>query len=81
VIGGLFEKAIQQKQYFNTSQPHYSEIEKDSGHDHSHLTLDEESALRYIAGYICRKVHKKIEKSSHKNKEDMALLMIEFYGR
>ena len=29
---------------------------------------------------LCRKVQKKIEKSSHNNKDEMALLMIEFYG-
>ncbi len=44
------------------------------------MTLDEENALRYVAGYVCRKVQKKIEKSSHNYKDEMALLMIEFYG-
>ncbi len=44
------------------------------------LTSHEENALRYVAGYVCRKVHSKLEKSSHDSKEDMTLLMIEFYG-
>ncbi len=56
------------------------ELEKDDAHSHSRMTLDEENALRYVSGYVCRKVQKKIEKSSHNNKDEMALLMIEFYG-
>ncbi len=35
--------------------------------------------IRYVAGYVCHKVHYKLEKSSLDNKGDMVLLMLEFY--
>lgn len=56
------------------------EIEKNGANSHSQLTLDEKNVVRYVAGFVCRKVQKKIEQSSHKNKDEMALLMVEFYG-
>ncbi len=56
------------------------EIKKDVTHTHYTLTLDEKNALRYVAGYVCLKVQKKIEKTSHKYKDEIVLLLIEFYG-
>ncbi len=29
------------------------ELEKDDAHSHSHMTLDEENALRYVSAWIC----------------------------
>ncbi len=37
-------------------------------------------ALRYVSGYICRKVQEKIKSSSLPNKEDMLLFLCEFSG-
>lgn len=44
------------------------------------MTREEESALRYVAGYACRKVMGKLELSSHPNKEDMILCILELSG-
>lgn len=44
------------------------------------LSWEEENALRYVAGYICRKVQQDIQKSSLPNKEDMILLMTDLSG-
>ena len=88
----LFEKATKQKatatvfQYITTRLFRQIikinfELEKDvAAHCHNRLTREEENALRYVAGYVCRRVQKKIDKTSHTQKEDMMLLMLEFYG-
>lgn len=44
------------------------------------MTWEEENALRYVAGYICRKVQSKLQKSSAKNKEEMVLFCMELCG-
>jgi hypothetical protein len=33
-----------------------------------------------VAGYICRKVRKQLEKSKHKNKDDMIFRLMELSG-
>ena len=38
------------------------------------------SALRYVAGYVCREVRTRLESSSHPNKDDMILTVMEFRG-
>lgn len=44
------------------------------------ITAQEENALRYVAGYVCRKVEEDISKSSLKDKEDMIQLCVEMAG-
>jgi len=44
------------------------------------LTYQEDNALRYMAGYVCRKVHHNINKSSSKDKDDMVELCMQFCG-
>ena len=44
------------------------------------MTWGEENALRYITGYVCRKVHGKLAKSSVKDKEEMVLFCVELCG-
>ncbi len=44
------------------------------------LSHDDECALRYTAGYVCRKVHDKITRSSLPHKKDLILTLIEFRG-
>ena len=39
------------------------------------LTTEEENALRYIAGYVCRKIIAKLESSSCFNRDDLILCM------
>lgn len=41
------------------------------------MTSEERMALRYIAGYVCRKVRKDIEDSSDPQKEDMTFLYLQ----
>ena len=44
------------------------------------LTYSEQNALRYVAGYIIRKLRYKLETSHNCNKDDMILLLFEFAG-
>ena len=44
------------------------------------LTFEEQNALRYVAGYICRKVRERLESSSLPKKNDMTLCLIELSG-
>ena len=47
----------------------------------SKITKDEENALRYIAGYVCRKVQAKlVSADSLQHKEEMILFMTELSG-
>lgn len=43
------------------------------------MTSDDLSALRYVAGYVCRKVREKLE-SSVPQKNDMIITSMEFRG-
>ena len=40
------------------------------------LTISEVNALRYVSGYVCRHVNKKIEASNHRFKEEMVLCLM-----
>ena len=44
------------------------------------LSHEEESALRYVAGYVCRKVRNKLEATKHPKKDDMILFLMELNG-
>ena len=44
------------------------------------LTMEEENALRYVSGHVCRKVQQKISSSSITNKEDMILFIVDLSG-
>ena len=44
------------------------------------LTYEEENSLRYVAGYVCRKLWKCLESSSLPNKDDMVLSLMEVNG-
>ena len=46
----------------------------------SPITKEEENALRYVSGYVCRKVQENIKSSSLQNKQDMLLFISEFSG-
>lgn len=41
------------------------------------LSFEEENALRYVAGYVCLKVYKKIRKSSDPKKDDLLLGIVD----
>ena len=41
------------------------------------LTYEETNALRYVAGYVCHKLKKKIETSKHPSKGDLLLCLME----
>lgn len=43
----------------------------------SHMTVEEENALRYVSGYICRKVQTKIKASTLSHKDAMVLFLSE----
>ena len=44
------------------------------------LTFKEQNALRYVAGYVCRKVRNKLELSTYKRKDDMIFFLMEVSG-
>lgn len=46
------------------------------------ISSDDQSALRYVAGFVCRKVREKLESSStnERHKNDMILTLLEFRG-
>ena len=60
------------------------EFELSSLHAHSgnscELTYDDQCAIRYVAGYVCRKVRDKLESSSIIHKNDLILTLYEFKG-
>ena len=49
----------------------YPLLEKDGGDENEGLTREEENALRYVAGYVIRKLVKKVHSSSFVNKDDL----------
>ena len=40
------------------------------------LAMEEEMALRCVAGYVCHKVREKLESSSHPQKDDIMIICI-----
>lgn len=46
----------------------------------SHITNEEENALRYVSGYVCRKVQGKLKSSAHPQKDDMMLFISDLSG-
>lgn len=44
------------------------------------LTNVEENALRYVAGYVCRKVHERLQSSTSKDKAVMILCLTDMNG-
>ena len=44
------------------------------------LTHEEQNAVRYVAGYVCRKVHDRLRQSSHPGKEVMILCLSDMNG-
>ena len=54
---------------------------KDPQTETSPITELEENAIRYIAGYVCRKVQKTLLSSNLPLKEDMILFMSDFTGQ
>lgn len=46
----------------------------------SPLTFEEENALRYVAGHVCRKVQAQLNSSSIPNKDDMVLFIMDLSG-
>ena len=44
------------------------------------LTCEEQNALRYVAGYVIRKLRERIDSSSNPRKDEMVLLLMECAG-
>ena len=44
------------------------------------MSRDDQNALRYVAGHVCRKIQAYIDKSSYSNKEDMILFITDLSG-
>ena len=49
-------------------------------HPSRSLTHEEENALRYVAGYVIRKLRERIDSSSNPRKDEMVLLLMECAG-
>lgn len=43
----------------------------------SEIETNEGNALRYVAGYVCRHLHKKIEKENHEFKEEIVSCLMQ----
>jgi hypothetical protein len=71
VTNSVFKKLIKNK---------YAASGTVEDQEHSSLTWEEENALRYVAGYVCRKVQGNIKKSSLEEKEDIMFLIMELSG-
>ena len=56
-------------------QNHFRIVQLDTT-DSSDSTSHERSALRYASGYICRHLHKKLERENHDLKEEMILCLV-----
>lgn len=56
----------------------YQEISGNSSS--SSLTHKEENILRYIAGYVCKKIIEKLDKSNYESRDAMLLCVMEFSG-
>ena len=44
------------------------------------LSFEEQNTLRFIAGYVSRKIYKNVQESSHPEKEGMATCIKEMIG-
>lgn len=55
-------------------------VESESTDTSGPMTHIEENTLRYVAGYVCRKVNTKLAASKHPNKDDMILSIHELSG-
>jgi len=44
------------------------------------LTYEEQNALRYLSGYVIRRVQERLEMTSHPRKSEMVLLLMECAG-
>ena len=54
--------------------------EDGSEHPDRPLTFEEKNALRYVAGYVCRKIRTNLEKSSLEGKDEMIFCVMSFAG-
>lgn len=72
VTSGVFNELLAKK--YVTREHEAGEVEL------SPLTWEDENALRYVGGYICRRVREKIAKSSLSHKEDMLELTMDLCG-
>ena len=57
-------------------QQHYKISSDHNAHDAHDITQHEGNALRYAAGYVCRQLKKKIERSRHPLKEELILCLM-----
>jgi len=64
----MFQKLVKRR---------YSVLNDGVDEDSSHLSSIEENVVRYVAGYVCRKVRKDLEKSKEKNEDAMILFFFE----
>ena len=52
------------------------QVNKNHSSDDVAMTNDETNVLRYVAGYVCRHLRKKIERSKHPLKEELVLCLM-----
>ena len=71
VSNQVFRQVVEQKYAISKSSNEDQPIQ---------ITWEEENALRYVTGYVCRKVLNSIQSSSLPDKEDLVLFMIELGG-
>ena len=56
---------------------HFKVLHLNDQESSAELTNAEKGVLRYVAGYVCRQLRKKLERESHKYKEEMVLCLME----
>jgi len=59
---------------------HYPLNQAEEDIDTTPMTREEENALRFVAGHVCRKVQKQLQSSSVANKEEIILFIMDLTG-
>jgi len=61
----------------NLINSHFKIVYLDQEQEPKEMNLNERNVLRYIAGYVCRKLRTKLERENHELKEEMVLCLVE----
>lgn len=75
-----FFQYVSNRVFRQVMEKRYALSEASNEDQQAQMTWEEENALRYVAGYVCRKVQKNIQSSSLPDKDDLVMFMIELSG-
>ena len=75
-----FYQFITDRMFDELIKSEFKIISGDKSSTYQSLTREEEMALRYVAGYVCRKVREKLQSSSLPLKDDMIFCLLGLNG-